>query len=141
MTKELLTENDLSDDRMFEIFKNSSCARPYWDEQGSLCVRLIDRECFVFLLGPYIRFMAVGYVRLDSWLSDLDQFAAINNINKDFCFSIRASLTDDKDVVYSFIISVSGGVSEDNVVLTAASFLTECAIADEMLKKQMSTSG
>lgn len=131
----LITPENLSTERLRKAFVEADVTSAQIDENGCLQLRFHDQTFIVAVIGPHqVRFLRPSAVTP----SEQDESILLkiaNDLTSDLAFAAAAYVSEGGNLVFSHAITVSGGVSELNVVMALHEFAVETAIFDQLVEK------
>lgn len=133
----MISPENLSVAHLKQAFLDGSAANTRVDENGCLQVMINEKTFLVAVIGPHqVRFFIPSSVVVPSGQGQSKLFRIANELNSDLSFVAGAYVSDEDSLVFTHSFSVSGGVSEWNVVMALHEFAVEHAIFEQLVEKR-----
>lgn len=138
----MISPDNLSIEQLRDALVQADVTSVVIDENGCLKVRMHDQTFVVAVIGPHqVRFLRPSAASPRSGLNGLAALSVANSLNSDLAFAAGAYVSEDGELVFTYALTVSGGVSEWNVVRALLEFALETAIFDQLAEKAFGEAG
>lgn len=139
----MISQENLSAEQLRKAFAEfSPLAGSLVDEYGCLRVTINNKAFLVSVIGPHqVRFFIPSSTTPPSGRGVTDLLRIANGLNSDLALTASAYVSEGGDLIFTHALSVSGGISDQNVVTAFHEFAVESAIFEQIVEKAFTSNG